>query len=387
MYKQYYKSITVICLLIFIIAYYFNIQNTQDEEISAEINQHIELIQTANEISSYAKRAEGHLLLFLMLESIEDREKFFKRAETLKELIDKLETLLTDDIKTLYLSKLYTLHNNLLIYGNKLLVQYDQINTQLGNINVIKTESELIRELHSVSSTIRKTGVDLVNLSTSLLHDKKELITRKNVFKYRALSFFTFVTFLFLIIITFQAGKLTVSTKVAESLEKLSYTDALTKIGNRRYFQEKFDQEWQRALRSGKEVSLLFIDVDYFKLFNDSYGHTNGDNCLVQVAQALKSCLKRPADVIARYGGEEFVIILVETSNSDLIAENCRSRIEELKIPHKESEVSSYVTISIGLGTVIPKKELSSNDFINKVDNALYVAKTEGRNCIKTALI
>jgi diguanylate cyclase (GGDEF)-like protein len=387
MYKQYYKSITVICLLIFIIAYYFNIQNTQDEEISAEINQHIELIQTANEISSYAKRAEGHLLLFLMLESIEDREKFFKRAETLKELIDKLETLLTDDIKTLYLSKLYTLHNNLLIYGNKLLVQYDQINTQLGNINVIKTESELIRELHSVSSTIRKTGVDLVNLSTSLLHDKKELITRKNVFKYRALSFFTFVTFLFLIIITFQAGKLTVSTKVAESLEKLSYTDALTKIGNRRYFQEKFDQEWQRALRSGKEISLLFIDVDYFKLFNDSYGHTNGDNCLVQVAQTLKSCLKRPSDVIARYGGEEFVIILVETSNSDLIAENCRSRIEELKIPHKESEVSSYVTISIGLGTVIPKKDISSNDFINKVDNALYVAKTEGRNCIKTALI
>lgn len=190
------------------------------------------------------------------------------------------------------------------------------------------------------------------------------------------------MTFAFLIVISYQSGKIELSSKVVDSLEKLSYIDSLTSIGNRRCFDQQYIKEWQRASRSRKPLSLLFIDIDNFKNFNDEYGHANGDNCLVRVAQSLKHCLKRPTDVISRYGGEEFVIVLPETNNPHYIAENCRKTIEKLKIPNKGSSYD-YVTISIGIGIILPTKESSAESFLQKVDKALYLAKNEGKNCIR----
>lgn len=379
--KHFYKTILLICLLLFLAAYFYNAQNNQDSDISNKISLHIERITYSNSISSYTKRAEGHLLLFLMLQDHSDREKFFKRVKKLKENIDGLEPLL---LRTEMKSLSVELNNNLKMltsFAEEIFTQYDNTESQKYHMFFKKNE-KLIHDLHSVSSNIRKLGVKVVNFSALSLENYKQEINNKNSIKYRSLGIFTLVTFAFLIVISYQSGKIELSSKVVDSLEKLSYIDSLTSIGNRRCFDQQYIKEWQRASRSRKPLSLLFIDIDNFKNFNDEYGHANGDNCLVRVAQSLKHCLKRPTDVISRYGGEEFVIVLPETNNPHYIAENCRKTIEKLKIPNKGSSYD-YVTISIGIGIILPTKESSAESFLQKVDKALYLAKNEGKNCIR----
>lgn len=170
--------------------------------------------------------------------------------------------------------------------------------------------------------------------------------------------------------------------RTTKLLEDLAKTDGLTQIANRFCFNEHLEREWLRLGREQQSISLLLLDVDYFKLYNDTYGHQLGDDCLFRIAQAAQSVVRRPADLLARYGGEEFVITLPNTNleGAIAVAESIHQVIYELNIPHKASQVSSRVTISLGIATLIPMPEVLSQMLIRQADQALYHAKNKGRN-------
>jgi len=167
-----------------------------------------------------------------------------------------------------------------------------------------------------------------------------------------------------------------------DNLEQLSACDGLTGIPNRRRFEEMFDKEWKRSIRQGRSLSVVMMDIDYFKLFNDHYGHLFGDDCLKLVAETLAATIRRPGDFVARYGGEEFVCVLPETSKEGaiIVAELFRKSIYDLKIKHEKSQVSNHVTISLGVATTIPKAEKPMKALLEAADKSLYQAKKEGRN-------
>lgn len=169
----------------------------------------------------------------------------------------------------------------------------------------------------------------------------------------------------------------------ADLLESLSLLDALTDIPNRRRFDEALAAEWKRAIRDATPLSLLMIDIDHFKQYNDYYGHGAGDVCLQMVATELSKSVVRPSDLVARYGGEEFVVILPETSQESAlqIAERLRERIEKMSLPHAYSEAESVVTISVGVATQANISENSLPQILgDAADKALYMAKEGGRN-------
>jgi len=168
-------------------------------------------------------------------------------------------------------------------------------------------------------------------------------------------------------------------------LELLTNEDGLTQIANRRHFDAVLNAECSRHARSGSALSLLILDIDHFKSFNDTYGHVQGDECLRSVARALTQCVKRPTDLVARYGGEEFVCLLPDTHliGAVSVAENMRKHIEQLAIPHANSSVSSIVTVSIGLVAIRCDQNTTPEDIVRQADELLYQAKNEGRNRIR----
>lgn len=167
-------------------------------------------------------------------------------------------------------------------------------------------------------------------------------------------------------------------------LQRLASVDGLTQVANRRRFDEYLDAEWRRLARDKQPLSLILCDVDYFKIYNDTYGHLAGDFCLQQIASVLCQVLKRPADLVARYGGEEFAIILPNTDTTDaaIVAQAIREGIRELTIPHRASPVSPYVTASMGVASIIPRPEALPSQLIVVADRRLYQAKAEGRDRI-----
>ncbi|NEO98190.1 MAG: PleD family two-component system response regulator [Symploca sp. SIO2E9] len=167
-------------------------------------------------------------------------------------------------------------------------------------------------------------------------------------------------------------------------LQQLASTDSLTKLFNRRYFDDYFDREWRRMARERSPLSLIMCDVDFFKVYNDTYGHQAGDNCLKAIAQAISKPVQRPADLVARYGGEELAVILPNTpvGGAAHIAQNIRSRVKALKITHANSSVSEYVTLSQGIACTIPYYKESAQILIAAADRALYRAKAKGRDCV-----
>ena len=175
--------------------------------------------------------------------------------------------------------------------------------------------------------------------------------------------------------------------RASDELRRLSISDALTNLGNRRHFESMLDQEWMRALRSGTPVSLILFDIDFFKAYNDNYGHQAGDDCLKLVAEEMAGFSRRPGDSSARYGGEEFVLLLPGTDlvKSSAIAEACRGGVEALHIPHCDSKASSVVTVSAGVATMVPTGATSRRDLLEAADRALYLAKLEGRNRVVLA--
>ena len=169
-------------------------------------------------------------------------------------------------------------------------------------------------------------------------------------------------------------------------LEKLSSVDVLTGIPNRRRFNEFLDLEWRRTLRTRSSLSIIMMDIDYFKLFNDYYGHAAGDECLRKVAQTVVNSIKRITDIVARYGGEEFISVLplVEMDDAITIAKRVQLSVVALKIPHVLSSVSEYVTMSLGVATTVPSLDITSGSLIEAADKALYEAKSAGRNQVKS---
>jgi len=171
-----------------------------------------------------------------------------------------------------------------------------------------------------------------------------------------------------------------------QRLEALSSLDGLTGIPNRRRFDEFIDLEWRRATREAESLSLIMIDIDFFKAFNDHYGHPDGDQCLKQVAKTLDASLKRPTDMVARYGGDEFVAVLPGTGKQGAVfmAEDMRKRVEALVIPHDGSPVADRVTVSLGAATIIPPGDFSPVVLMEVADRALYEVKKNGRNRTKS---
>ncbi|MDJ1183434.1 diguanylate cyclase domain-containing protein [Roseofilum casamattae] len=170
--------------------------------------------------------------------------------------------------------------------------------------------------------------------------------------------------------------------KMLDEVHELANTDGLTKVANRRQFDESLTQEWLRLQRDRLPLSLILCDVDYFKFYNDTYGHQAGDDCLIQVAASIQNSVRRSSDLVARYGGEEFVVLLPNTSEEGaiVVAQLIQSKIERLNIPHQSSKVSSSVTMSLGVSTLIPSPELSKERLVTLADEALYLAKQQGRN-------
>ena len=169
-----------------------------------------------------------------------------------------------------------------------------------------------------------------------------------------------------------------------EKLEVLSSLDGLTGLFNRRYFDENLRKEWKQAIRACDSLSLLIIDIDHFKKYNDYYGHLEGDDCLRQVALALYEALLRPTDIVARYGGEEFAAILPNTDveGAEMVGRRMMESVAELNIPHQASPVADLITVSIGITTMMPTIEQAANSLLDHADKALYEAKETGRNTL-----
>lgn len=165
-------------------------------------------------------------------------------------------------------------------------------------------------------------------------------------------------------------------------LERLATEDGLTKLANRRRFDEYLEREWLRQTRNKKLISLILFDVDFFKNYNDLYGHQAGDLCLMTVAESIRKKIRRPGDLGARYGGEEFVVVIPETDSTGAwhVAENIRQELVSRQITHGRSTVAPYVTISCGLATIMPSVDIEPKVLIEMADKALYRAKQAGRN-------
>lgn len=172
--------------------------------------------------------------------------------------------------------------------------------------------------------------------------------------------------------------------KYNDFLERLSFIDELTGLFNRRYLDKVLKKEWRYALRTGEILSMLLIDIDFFKGYNDCYGHLEGDKCLEKVATVLKNSVLRSRDVVTRYGGEEFIIILPATPQAGAIkvAKRLQEQLALLKVEHQGSEVSDYVTLSIGTASVDSRDFINEKGIIEMADFALYQAKKQGRNRI-----
>ncbi len=167
-----------------------------------------------------------------------------------------------------------------------------------------------------------------------------------------------------------------------EELQRLAALDGLTQVANRRRFDECLNKAWTILRREQLPLSLLMCDVDFFKLYNDSKGHQAGDECLQQIAQAMKRAVKRPADLVARYGGEEFAIILPNTNSEGAlrVAKEIQLFIKKLEIPHPQSPISDYVTLSLGVSCTVPCHKCCPEELIAAADQALYKAKASGRD-------
>jgi len=165
-------------------------------------------------------------------------------------------------------------------------------------------------------------------------------------------------------------------------LDRLANLDGLTQIANRRFFDVALDREWKRLQREKGELALILGDVDFFKAYNDNYGHQAGDECLRRLAKVLENSIERPADIAARYGGEEFVLILPNTSiaGAAYLAESIRRSVVDLNIPHAFSSVADVITLSLGVATLVPQRSVTSAMLIALADAALYAAKNQGRN-------
>lgn len=164
-------------------------------------------------------------------------------------------------------------------------------------------------------------------------------------------------------------------------MRAISQIDGLTGIANRRRFDQQLELEWRSCCRAGESLSLLMLDIDYFKQYNDEFGHLAGDECLRRVAMAMQQAIGRPYDLLARFGGEEFAVLLPRTNShgAQFLAQNILLKIQHLALPHPYSP-GGIVTLSAGLATVVPQEHVLARQLLQRADEMLYKAKQQGRN-------
>lgn len=220
------------------------------------------------------------------------------------------------------------------------------------------------------------------NLPVILLSDKNDVATEVKAFDVGAIQYIVMPCASE--ILRARVRVLLRLKRTTDLLEQFSRLDGLTEIPNRREFDRLFEREWLRAKRMKKPLSLILLDVDYFKLYNDNYGHMEGDQCLKKIADILERSIRRPPDVVARYGGEEFVIILPETDKQGAlqVAKKIKDKLNNAAIPHAHSRITNHITCSQGVASLIPSVSLVARNLIDAADIALYKAKDAGRNQI-----
>jgi len=303
---------------------------------------------------------------------------------------------------------------------NKYKRQY-KTTEEMPYINYTSSEINHVNEYFYKVMLASKKNIDLRKLNISLLEKKVEHISlvvkkllnyetdvakmNRNEFRKNYLSTMKTETVLLILIILailivtynifqsiqkenkkleFMAKKLQAANK---KLESASYTDSLTGLFNRRYFNYIYDREVKRAKRAKKYISFMMIDIDYFKQYNDTYGHIAGDNTLKQVALSIRECFRRPSDFVFRLGGEEFGVLLfgVDEHNSAKLAKELCAKVKAKNIEHKNSKVADIVTVSVGVISCVADESLDEEILIKKADDMLYKAKENGRDqCVIT---
>ncbi|MEM9535288.1 MAG: diguanylate cyclase [Cyanobacteria bacterium P01_A01_bin.3] len=241
-----------------------------------------------------------------------------------------------------------------------------------GMLNVDESRRE-IEALNRKLKHINENLEELVTARTRELEAKNQLLLREIQFRTLAQEELE------------EANR--ALDRVNSQLEFLATHDELTRVANRRHFNQVLEKTWHVARRQRSTVSLILCDIDYFKQYNDTYGHIQGDVCLQQVAAVFGKVLKRPADLAARYGGEEFAIVLPDTDveGAMIVARAAQQKIAALAIAHRESQVSEQVTLSFGVASAVPDTEDGVRVLIGQADKALYQSKADGRNCITAA--
>jgi len=218
------------------------------------------------------------------------------------------------------------------------------------------------------------------------VHDDSQGLIEKNR-KYSTTSSLLLFSMLLVSIVTVILVTLK-AIHIEDKLRLLSATDELTGISNRRSFNEKLHKAWKSASRCGKPLTVLMVDIDHFKSYNDYYGHQKGDECLIRVARLMWNDVHRSGDIVARYGGEEFAIAIlnVDESGAKVVAERLLDLVRAERIPHEASGSGQYVSISIGYASMTPTRGSSSEDLIKVADDALYESKRAGRNRANCAI-
>ena len=351
---------------IFVSTSYYGIYNLQKS--FTENGVRLGAVNQANQIASYVKRAEGHLMMYLLLGDEVDNGKFYQRLASMDEYADAFM------IEQPEFAEDYARNRAEVIRLGELLIALKKSSDQAN-----PSYPRSLKAFHEHSSSIRKAAVAFVE-TTARLPQATIQYTLNDIVKMYVLliSMGIICIVLIVLLINKRSSELELSRTVADRLDKLSNTDGLTGIGNRRKFDSTFDSEWKRAVRDKTRLGLLLIDIDQFKKFNDCYGHQQGDECLIAVAKALSGSLKRSADAIFRYGGEEFAAVLPNTDDAKAVAETCRKAVEKLAIPHRD--INGIVTTSIGVCNHRITHDADPGAFFEHADQALYRAKNSGRN-------
>jgi diguanylate cyclase (GGDEF)-like protein len=280
-----------------------------------------------------------------------------------------------------------TVREPLVILDNKLrIITANRSFYRTFEVNPEETEKQLIYDLGNRQWDIpglRKLLEDILPMNTSfedfeVEHDFKSIGQKTMMLNarkiYRAMNHTE--------MILLAIEDITERKKAEDQLKLIASMDGLTGIANRRHFDTTLDLEWRRAMRNATPLSLIMIDIDFFKNYNDLHGHLAGDSCLQKIAHTIRDSLRRAGNFASRYGGEEFIAILPDTNAEEafLFAESLREKIENLDIEHKDSNVGSNVTISLGIYSLIPDKNRTRDELIGLADKALYKAKQGGRN-------
>ena len=228
----------------------------------------------------------------------------------------------------------------------------------------------------------RRIGDTYGGISVSIPVSSIDEFIAERLEKQKRSHLFIGVTGVIALMVAYWAqSKLRRRLKKAKNRLQLAYLDALTLLPNRRYYDAFLLREWRRASRHHYPLSMIMIDIDYFKAYNDGLGHIEGDQCLAQVARTLRRYFRRTGDLIARYGGEEFCVVAACDSEQILqLADILRMAVEMMQLPHPNSSISRYVTISLGVATMIPNEKMESGELLHQADQALYSAKQAGRN-------